>query len=295
MALTARAPAKINLFLHVGAPGANGRHPICSLMAFADIGDELAVHDSETPLTLRVQGPFAGGLSAGDDNLVLRAARALMAHARAPMPAIGLTLAKRLPVASGLGGGSSDAGAALRLLREALAIDVDDDGLEAIAATLGADGAACLWGRPTLATGEGAQLSPAPGLPTLDVVLVNAGAPVSTAAVYGRFDTLGRFGDVGLPAMPTAFEDARELAAWLGRATRNDLRTAAVEVEPQIGAVLATLADEPETLLARVSGSGGTCFAICADDMDAEGLAERVSALAPDWWVQRCRLNFPPL
>jgi 4-diphosphocytidyl-2-C-methyl-D-erythritol kinase len=199
-------------------------------------------------------------------------------------------LDKRLPVASGLGGGSSDAGAALRLLAE---LDVRSRSeLEAVAASLGADGAACLWGRPVIAEGRGERLSPAPGLPVLDAVLVNAGAPVATAEVYRRFDAMGVFGDVTPPLEPDAFEDVVEVAAWLAT-QRNDLEAAAIAVEPLVGDVLATLADEPEALLARVSGSGGTCFALCRTDIEAEGLAERIEAMRPDWWVERCRLGGP--
>jgi 4-diphosphocytidyl-2-C-methyl-D-erythritol kinase len=290
-AAEAFAPAKVNLFLHVGAPDETGYHPICSLMAFADVGDRLAAHAADA-FELQVTGPFARELGWAEENLVAKAARALVAEARRPVAPIGLTLEKRLPVAAGLGGGSSDAGAALRLLREALGLEIDDARLEAVAARLGADGAACLWGRPVLAEGRGERLSPAPVLPPLDAVLVNAGVPVSTPEVYRRFDALGRFGEVEPPPAPDAFESPQELAAWLAR-QRNDLEDAAVEAAPQVGAVLATLADEPETLLARVSGSGGTCFALCADDIAAESLAERIEALAPRWWVRRCRLGGP--
>ncbi|HEX3700726.1 MAG TPA: 4-(cytidine 5'-diphospho)-2-C-methyl-D-erythritol kinase, partial [Phenylobacterium sp.] len=185
MARTAFAPAKVNLFLHVGPPGDGGYHPICSLMAFADVGDRVAAHEAEA-LGLTVHGPFGASLGQTHDNLVLRAARALIAELRRPVQPFGLSLDKRLPVASGLGGGSSDAGAALRLLREAVAPALSDARLEALAAALGADGAACLWGRPVLAQGRGERLSPAPALPLIDAVLVNAGAPVATAEVYRR-------------------------------------------------------------------------------------------------------------
>ncbi len=292
MSRSAFAPAKVNLFLHVGPPeGEGGYHQICSLMAFADVGDVVSSFDVDA-LTLRVAGPFAGELSGEGDNLVLRAARALIAQARRPVAPIGLRLEKRLPVASGLGGGSSDAGAALRLLREELGLDLSNDALEALAGSLGADGAACLWGAPVIAQGRGERLSAAPGLPPLDAVLVRPPVPVSTAAVYRAFDAAGRFGEVSPPAMPAAFEDAAELAAWLAT-QRNDLEAPAIAVAPQVGAVLETLAGEPEALLARVSGSGGTCFALCAGDIEAEGLAERIEAMAPDWWVQRCRLGGP--
>ena len=291
MAKAAFAPAKVNLYLHVGRPAPDGYHPICSLMAFADVGDEVTAYEAEA-LELSVNGPFARQLGEADDNLVLRAARALIAAARRPVAPFGLALTKRLPVAAGLGGGSSDAGAALRLLREALGFDIDDDALAAVAAGLGADGPACLWGRPVIAEGRGERLSPAPGLPMIDAVLVNPGVAVSTAEVYRAFDAGGRFGEVEPPPAPEAFEDAVELAAWLaGR--RNDLQGAAIAAAPEVGDVLETLGGEPECLLARVSGSGGTCFALCRNDYDAEGLAERIEALAPAWWVQRCRLGGP--
>jgi 4-diphosphocytidyl-2-C-methyl-D-erythritol kinase len=285
------APAKVNLFLHVGAPAADGYHPICSLMAFADVGDRLEAHPAEA-FSLRVRGPFAEGLDAGDGNLVLRAVRALVAEARRPVGPLAFTLHKQLPVASGLGGGSSDAGAALRLLRDEMDPGFPDGRLEAVAAALGADGAACLWGRPVLAQGRGERLGPAPGLPVMDAVLVNPRAPVSTPEVYRRLDAAGAFDDVAPPPMPDAFEDVHEVAGWLA-AQRNDLEAPAVEACPDVGAVLATLRDEPEALIARVSGSGGTCFALCDDDIAAEGLAERIEALAPGWWVQRCRLGGP--
>ncbi|CAN7399306.1 4-(cytidine 5'-diphospho)-2-C-methyl-D-erythritol kinase [Phenylobacterium sp. LjRoot164] len=291
MSPIAFAPAKINLFLHVGAPGADGYHPLCSLMAFADVGDRVVLHEADV-LSVRVHGPFGGMLAGEGDNLVLRAARALLARARGPQPLVGLSLEKLLPVAAGLGGGSSDAGAALRLLRTALGVQVDDDALEAIAASLGADGAACLWGRPVLAQGRGELLTPAPQLPTIEAVLVNPRVEVSTPAVYRAFDALGDFGDVEPPPMPAAFESVEELAAWLGMMS-NDLQAPAIGLAPEVGDVLATLAEERETLIARMSGSGATCFAICASDIEADALAARVAALRPDWWTVRCRLGGP--
>lgn len=291
MARAAFAPAKVNLYLHVGGPGVDGYHPICSLMAFADVGDVVSTFDAEA-LCLRVAGPFAAGLDAGRDNLVMRAAQALVSEARRPLAPVGISLEKRLPVASGLGGGSSDAGAALRLLRRTFDLPIDNKRLEALASALGSDGAACLWGAPVIAEARGDRLSAAPGLPPLDAVLVRAPVAVSTAEVYRRFDADGRFGAVTPPAAPDAFEDAADLAAWLA-GQRNDLQAAAIAVAPAVGIALETLANEPEALIARVSGSGGTCFALCADDIQAESLAERLEAMAPDWWVQRCRLGGP--
>jgi 4-diphosphocytidyl-2-C-methyl-D-erythritol kinase len=283
------APAKVNLFLHVGAPGADGYHPLCSLMAFADIGDRMTMTSAEA-MQLAVRGPFADGAGPVEDNLVMRAANAFVAEARRPVAPVRFTLDKQLPVASGLGGGSSDAGAALRLLAEEAGMD--DARLEAVAAGLGADAAACLRGRPVIAEGRGERLSPAPGLPELHAVLVNPRVAVATPAVYAAFDAAGRFGDVAVPRMPEAFESPQELAGWLA-SERNDLEAAAIAVCTEVGAVLDTLRDEPEALIARVSGSGGTCFAICADDITAEGLAERIEGIAPAWWVRRCRLGGP--
>ena len=290
MSARAFAPAKVNLFLHVGAPANDGYHPLCSLMAFADVGDVVSVKLGEGRLT--ASGPYARALGRESDTLIFQAVRAFVSDLGRPMAELHFALDKQLPVASGLGGGSSDAGAALRLMRDVFSPFIDDGRLEAIAAAIGSDGAACLWGAPVIAQGRGERLSPAPGLPAIDAVLVNAGAPVSTAEVYRRFDAEGLFGDFAPPAMPEAFEDVTELAAWLG-AQRNDLEAAAIAVAPDVGAVLETLVGEPETLLARVSGSGGTCFALCGSDLEAETLAERVEAMAPGWWVRRCRLGGP--
>lgn len=291
MADEALAPAKINLFLHVGAPGADGYHPLCSLMVFADLGDQLSLYPADA-IEMRIVGPFAPALDGEGDNLVARAARALLARSRGPKAPVGLLLDKRLPVAAGLGGGSSDAGATLRLLREVLAPTLTDSELQEIAASLGADGAACLWGRPVVAEGRGERLSPAPGLPLIDAVLVNPGVSIATSLVYGRYDAAGAFGDVEAPPMPEAFESVAELAGWLAY-TRNDLQAPAVEISPTIGDVLEFLSGEPETLIARMSGSGATCFALCASDYEAESLAERLQALRPAWWVRRCRLGGP--
>ena len=135
-------------------------------------------------------------------------------------------------------------------------------------------------------------MSRAPGLPLMDAVLVNPGVGVSTPAVYRALDAAGRFGDVTPPRLPDAFESVEEVAAWLSMMS-NDLEAAAISVEPEISAVLATLREEPEVLLARVSGSGGTCFALCPDDISAGTLAARIEAIAPTWWVRRCRLGGP--
>jgi len=289
--MTGFAAAKVNLYLHVAAPTADGFHPLSSLMVFADVGDRLALREGQ-PLSLTIGGEFGAGLAADDDNLVLRAARALIAEVGEALPPFAVHLGKDLPLAAGLGGGSSDAGAVLRLIRRTYELKIDDARLEAIAAGLGSDGAACLWSRPVVAEGRGERLSPAPGLPRIDAVLVNPRAASPTGPVYRAYDAAGARGDDHRPAMPDAFESAEELAGFMALC-RNDLEAPAVGLEPLIGDVLDTLRGEPETLLARVSGSGATCFALCAGDIEAESLAERLEQLRPDWWIRRCRLGGP--
>ena len=286
---TAFAPAKVNLYLHVGALDAEGFHPLSSLMTFADVGDQLSVRPADA-IGLEINGPFAHGLSAGDDNLVLRAARAIVARVPGPRVSFHLTLTKTLPLAAGLGGGSSDAGAALRLLRDTLELGLSDAELEAIAGELGSDGPACLFARTVVAEGRGERLSPAPDFPVLDAVLVNPRVASPTGAVYRAFDEVGATGGADRPGLPGAFETAEEMAGFL-ETCRNDLEAPAVRLTPLIGEVLDTLRDEPETLLGRLSGSGATCFALCAGDIEAEGLAERLERMRPDWWVRRCRLG----
>ena len=288
-AATRFAPAKVNLYLHVGGPGHDGFHPLSSLMVFADIGDQLALRPAQA-LSLTIGGRFGGELSAGEDNLVMRATRALIADAGRPVEPFGIALSKDLPLAAGLGGGSSDAGAVLRLIRDTLVPEVDDARLEAIAMSLGSDGAACLWFRPVIAEGRGEVLTRAPRLPVLHAVLVNPLVPSPTGAVYRAYDDAGAPGGSERPALPDAFESAEEVAAFMA-GCRNDLEAPAIGVSPAIGDVLATLRGEPECLLARVSGSGASCFVLCAGDFEAESLAERLERMRPDWWVRRCRLG----
>ena len=284
------AAAKVNLYLHVAPLQADGYHPLASLMVFADAGDRVEAQPDER-LSLTVTGPFGAGLGAGEDNLVLRAARALLAAAGSGAGAR-LTLTKALPVAAGLGGGSSDAGAALRLLRDLLKLDLDNQALQGVAEGLGADGAACLWARAVVAEGRGERLSPAPPLPVLPAVLVNPGVPSPTGAVYRAYDDMGAPGGADRPAAP-ALPDAAAAAAWLA-GCRNDLEAPALGLEPRIGQALDALAAASETLLARMSGSGATCFALCASDEAARALAERLARDQPAWWVRACRLGDAP-
>lgn len=279
---TALAPAKVNLFLHVGPLDADGYHPLASLVAFADVGDRITVRPADR-LSLSVTGPFGAGLSAGDDNLVLRAVRALGRAAGVGEPPLAIGLDKRLPVAAGLGGGSSDAGAALKLARDALGLPLDDAALAAIASEIGADGPMCLHARAAWAEGRGDRLAFEPALPPLPAVLVNPGVPSPTGAVYRAYDDGPAFA-ADRPAPPRAWT-ADVVAAWLaGR--RNDLQAPAVALQPAIGQALQAAATAPGARLARMSGSGATVFALFASRAAADRAAGDLAAARPDWWVK---------
>ncbi|HLZ82071.1 MAG TPA: 4-(cytidine 5'-diphospho)-2-C-methyl-D-erythritol kinase [Caulobacteraceae bacterium] len=287
------APAKVNLFLHVGPPAPDGYHAVSSLMVFADVGDMVRLAPAET-MDFALEGPFADTLGAAADNLVVRARDRVLQGLATSAPAFRLTLRKQLPIAAGLGGGSADAAATLVLVRrrlEAAGLPApDDEMLTDVARALGADVAACLESVPVIATGRGDVLRPAPPFPPLDTVLVNPLAPSPTGAVYRAYDAAGAPGGADDPALPDRFATGEAVAAFLA-GTRNDLQSPAVALQPLIGEVLDVLTEAPETRLARMSGSGATCFALCADAVDAWRLATRVEKARPDWWVKPCRLG----
>ncbi len=274
------APAKINLHLHVVGRRDDGYHLLDSLVVFAGVGDWLSLSPA-AELSLTVGGPFAAGLTAEADNLVLRAARRLAERAGVS-PDGALLLEKNLPVASGIGGGSTDAAAALRLLCRNWAVAPE---LGALARGLGADVPVCLAARPALMSGTGEVLAPAPRLPAAGLVLVNPGVAVSTPAVFraraGGFSAPARFPDAG-------WETAEDLADSLA-ATRNDLEQPARALAPVIGDVLAALAAAPGCLLARMSGSGATCFGLFASAAAAQVAAEAVRRNG--WWVWGGRME----
>jgi 4-diphosphocytidyl-2-C-methyl-D-erythritol kinase len=278
MALTAFAPAKVNLYLHVIGRRPDGHHLLDSLIAFADIGDRITAEPGTT-LSLEISGPGAPGLAdLRQDNLVLRAARLLADHTGTSCGAA-LHLEKTLPVAAGLGGGSSDAAVAFRVLAALWQLSIGEDELHRLGARLGADLPACLYGRAAWVAGIGERLEPAPDLPAAGILLANPRRPLPTAAVFaarqGPFSARGRF-----DAMPT---DAIGLARALVL-RRNDLTDAAVALVPQIGAVLARLALIPGALIARMSGSGATCFALFSDRSAAEEARTALVASEPGWW-----------
>ncbi len=286
------APAKVNLFLHVGPVAADGYHPVCSLMVFADVGDVVRLGPAPA-MTFGLTGPFAETLGPAADNLVVRARDRLIGVASGAVAPFELVLDKRLPIAAGLGGGSADAAAALVLIREYLAEQgnaVDPHYLALIARTLGADVTACVASISVIGRGRGDDVEPAPLMPPLDAVLVNPRAPSSTGAVYRAFDVLPAGFGADERTLPPAFASVAEVVDFLGE-TRNDLETPAVALQPLIGEVLGSLARTPEALFTRMSGSGATCFALCADRTDAGRLAARLAADQPGWWVRACRFG----
>lgn len=284
------APAKVNLYLHVAQPDDKGYHPLQSLVVFADIGDEIALEPklSGSGLNLHIDGRFAEGLSTGEDNLVIRAVRRFE-QATGASVAADIRLTKALPVASGIGGGSADAGAILHLLRQAYAPDMPDGDLETLATAVGADGVMCLWAKASVAEGYGEKLTPV-SVPSMPAVLVNPGIECPTPAVFRQYDTQGPFENI---EAKQPFFDTFSPGALIGalKATRNDLEAPAIALRPEINHVLEILKAQPETAFARMSGSGATCFALCEGNDEAEALSRRLYGLMPHAWVRACRLG----
>ncbi|HLO78892.1 MAG TPA: 4-(cytidine 5'-diphospho)-2-C-methyl-D-erythritol kinase [Magnetospirillum sp.] len=276
--ITVQAPAKVNLYLHVTGRRADGYHLLDSLVAFAGVGDTLEIAPADT-LTLSVVGPTASALAADDDNIVLKAARALATRSGVACGAR-MVLTKRLPVAAGIGGGSADAAAALRGLSRLWGLTLPEAEMRALGLDLGADVPVCLAGRPMLMTGAGEGLAPAPALPPAWMVLVNPRRPLSTPAVFKA--RTGEFG-AALPLTDTP-ADAPALAAALAR-RRNDLTQPAITLEPAVAETLALIAAQPGCLLARMSGSGATCFGLFATEPEANAAAASLTSAQPAWWT----------
>jgi 4-diphosphocytidyl-2-C-methyl-D-erythritol kinase len=282
--LTTRARAKVNLDLRVLGRRADGYHELESLVAFAGVGDTLSL-DPGAPLSLSIAGPRAEGLTVADDNLVLRAARALAA-ARPGLHLGRFHLVKRLPVASGIGGGSADAAAALRLLARLNGMAPADPLLRDIAAQVGADVSVCLDSRARLMAGIGEKLGPVLRLPPLFAVLANPGVGVETVGV---FRALGlKAGDMVSKARAQNLAAPASAAALLGylSATGNDLAAPAQRIAPVIAEVLELLAALPGCRLVRMSGSGATCFAVFDDCVASAAAAKALQRRKPGWWVK---------
>lgn len=272
------ARAKINLFLHVGDRRADGFHPLQSLAVFPEFGDRLVAEEADS-LSLRIEGPFAPGLSDGD-NLVLNAARALAERA-GRLAQVKFTLTKNLPVASGIGGGSADAAAALRTLARLWRLELDEKALCEIASVLGSDIPVCVASRPSFMESRGEALTPLTSMPPLPLLLVNPGVAVPTKDVFAAL--AGRSGtDMKLPV--SGFSDLADLLRFL-EATSNDLETPALEFQPVIGEVLFALRALPGALFTRMSGSGATCFALMPDDDGCARAATMLKEKHPTWWV----------
>ena len=263
-AVHAVAPAKINLTLHVTGRRADGYHLLDSLVVFTEAGDDLALRDGPG-LSLDLTGPCAAALAPEPDNLVLRAARVMGAQG------VAFTLDKRLPVASGMGGGSSDAAAALKLLAARGLPLPDTAGLM----RLGADLPVCMAApAPARMQGLGERVTPLPGVPALWLLLVNPGQGLSTPAVFKALQSRDN------PPMPETlphWPDAQALADWL-TPMRNDLQAPAIALMPAIGDLLAALAAQPDCLLARMTGSGATCFGIYPTELALQRAAKALHA-----------------
>ena len=285
-AVVERAPAKVNLTLQVTGRRADGYHELESLVVFAEVGDLLRLEPADAnALTLTIEGPQAGPLRYEQDNLVLRAALALGKHAGIVKGAA-ITLTKNLPVASGIGGGSADAAAALRGLARLWDLRLPQGELAALALGLGADVPVCLSGKAVMMSGIGEVLQPVAALPPLWLLLANPGVAVATAAVFKARD--GAFSAVAEPRLPPA--DLAGLLDWLAR-RGNDLEAPACRLAPAVAEVLAALRQRPGCLLARMSGSGATCFGLFASEAAVRAAAAAVAESNPDWWVTSAQLR----
>lgn len=274
MAVEAFAPAKVNLSLHVTGRRPDGYHELDSLVVFADIGDRIQVELSDSP-SLVVEGEMAAGVPTDATNLVMKAQKLMGVSAS-------VRLYKTLPNAAGLGGGSSDAAAVIRAVSELSGAPIPGDVL-----SLGADVPACLAGTALRMRGLGERITPVSGLPTLNAVLVNPNVPVPTRDVFQRLETPS---NAPMPDdMPLGIS-AAEFALWM-RDLRNDLEPPAILLQPVIAQVLGAFSVTPGCQLARMTGSGATCFGIYGDAETASSAAGRLREAFPGWWVAATRLN----
>jgi 4-diphosphocytidyl-2-C-methyl-D-erythritol kinase len=280
--LTEAAPAKINLTLRILGRRPDGYHELESLVVFARLRDRLTLVPGR-PLSLDINGPTAAASGAVADNLVLKATLAL-AKTVEGLQVGRFFLEKTLPVAAGIGGGSADAAAALRLLARANNLKSDDPRLAAAALATGADVPVCLISKPRVMRGIGEILSPPLDLPELPAVLVNPGAAASTKEVFAALDRGASLG----PAVESADTFPSDPAEFVGflRRQRNDLEAPATALYPVISNVLAALNAAEGCRLARMSGSGSTCFGIFATAREAEATSRMLQAREPSWWVR---------
>ncbi len=276
-----KAPAKINLYLHVGPIRPDGLHALRSLFVFTEDGDSIAVEKARD-ISLTIAGSAAGALEdlPPQKNLVWKAAE-LLRNECGVLEGAAITLEKKLPVAAGIGGGSADAAAALRALKKLWGIDISNEALAQLAFRLGADVPACLSAAPLSVAGAGEDLSPGPALPPLWACLVNPGVDMPTGPVFQAFDVANPSpAEPDAPPLDAASYDAlRQLLSQ----TRNDLQPAAEAGAPEIAAVVAMLGQSDGALAARMSGSGATCFGLFTAAADAEGAASTARQFG--WWA----------
>lgn len=277
-----RAPAKLNLFLHVGEKHSDGFHALESLVVFVEETDILVVERADE-LSLNVVGPFADSLKEEPDNLVLRAARALDVTRGAA-----ITLEKNLPVKAGIGGGSADAGAALRCLNAFWQLERDPEELREIAAEIGSDVPACVLSQPAWIAGRGEIVRGVGSIPPFELVLVNPNIGLATASVFASLNVRTGVGAMSPPG--SEINSVWDLVTYLAD-SGNDLEAPACAMAPPIDEVLEALAHEPGCVLAQMSGSGATCFGIFQEGPWAQGASERIAQDHPDWWVRETRIG----
>lgn len=278
----ALAPAKVNLTLNVGVPNANGRHPLDSLTVFAgpEAADRIMAEPADT-IQIGVIGPHAEACGPIGENLVFKAAHGLRTVLKTDQGAR-LTLVKHLPIAAGIGGGSADGAATLRVLNTMWNGPKDPAHLFMLAEKLGGDVPACLASQPVLMRGEGERLAPVALPAPIPAILVNSGIACPTGPIFQAFDHAGGGADFA-EETPPRFTNLDALYSWLA-ATYNDLEPAALVRHPQIGTTLAALTNLDGVRLARMSGSGATCFALFDTPDAAQAGAARIKATQPDWW-----------
>ena len=276
------SPAKINLFLHITGRLNNGYHTLDSLVAFADIGDHITLHAADT-FSLNIQGPYANDLSPNDtaDNLITKATYALAKHL-GKRPNIKITLTKNLPIAAGIGGGSSNAAATIRGLIQWWDASCKDDDLQDICTKLGADMPVCYHNKPAYMQGTGEIITPlkAP-LPELGIILINPNKPCPTQPVFAQIKPPYS----SALTLPEDFQSQTNLITFL-KEQRNDLTNAACSAIPDIQMILDTLNNEPECQIARLSGSGATCFGLFTNKNAANKAAQTLKKNHPDCWIE---------
>lgn len=277
--ITAIARSKVNLYLHVTGKRADGYHLLESLVVFPEFGDRITIQKGKE-LTLEVRGPFAHLIGDTEENLVLKAAHLLKTECRTDEGAH-ITLEKNLPVAAGIGGGSADAAAALKILNQLWGIDLSDDKLSRIGLVLGADVPACLFGKPAIMAGIGERISGIQEFPKFFMLLVNSGNSISTRNVFNRLKIEREVS----PSVDFTGMTTQNLFAGL-TSMRNDLEVPALEIAPVIEDVLSAIRKQKDCYLARMSGSGATCFGLFEGNEAAEEAANALQACHPDWWVQ---------